>query len=60
MEFYYKIIHQKSKELKSAFNQLTLKAKFDDTPRILRNGILYTLSRVGFIMFKNKFFLNNY
>ena len=49
-------MHQKSKELKSAFNQLTLKAKFDDTPRILRNGILYTLSGVGFIMFKNKFF----
>jgi len=56
LELYYKIDYQKSKELKSAFNQLTLKVKFDDTPYILRNGILYTLSKVGFIMYENKFF----
>ena len=59
MKLYYKIEYRKSKELKSAFNQLTLKAKFDDTPRILRNGILYTLSKVGFIMYKINF-LKNY
>jgi hypothetical protein len=56
LELYYKIDTQKIKELKSAFNQLTLKVKFDDKPKILRDGILYTLSKAGFIMYDNKFF----
>ena len=56
LELYYKIDNQIIEELKSAFNQLTLKAKFDGKPKILREGILYTLSNSSFIMYDNKFF----
>ena len=55
LELHYKINSQKIKELKLAFNQLELKAKFESKPKVLKDGILYTLSKAGFIMYDNKF-----
>ena len=55
LELHYKINSQKIKELKLAFNQLELKAKLESKPKILKDGILYTLSKAGFIMYDNKF-----
>ena len=44
------------KELVSAFNQITLKVIFNGEPKILREGIFYTLSDSCFKMYDSKYF----
>ena len=45
LEIYYNLDNQKNKELESAFCQSKLKIIFTDTPKILKEGKLYTLSK---------------
>ena len=56
LELYNKIDKQKMKELVSAFNQITLKVIFNGEPKILREGIFYTLSDNCFKMYDSKYF----
>ena len=56
LELYKKIDNQKMKELVSAFNQITLKVIFNGEPKILREGIFYTLSHSCFKMYDSKYF----
>ena len=56
LELYKKIDNQKMKELVSAFNQITLKVIFNGEPKILREGIFYTLSDNCFKMYDSKYF----
>ena len=56
LELYKKIDNQKMKELVSAFNQITLKVIFNGEPKILREGIFYTLSDSCFKMYDSKYF----
>ena len=56
LELYNKIDKQKMKELVSAFNQITLKVIFNGEPKILREGIFYTLSDSCFKMYDSKYF----
>ena len=53
LELYYKIDNQKKKELETAFNQKKLKIKFDDIPRYLKKGKLYTISKTAFAIYDN-------
>ena len=55
-KLYLKIDNQKIKELESAFNQITLKIKLDSEPKVLKDGIFYTISNGCFIMYDSKFF----
>ena len=56
LELYKKIDNQKMKELVSAFNQITLKVIFNGKPKILREGIFYTLSDSCFKMYDSEYF----
>ena len=56
LELYKKIDNQKMKELVSAFNQITLKVIFNGEPKILREGIFYTLSDSCFKMYDSEYF----
>ena len=56
LELYNKIGNQKMKEFESAFNQIRLKVMFDGEPKILREGIFYTLSNSCFKMYDSKYF----
>ena len=56
LELYKKKDNQKIKELVSAFNQITLKVIFNGEPKILREGIFYTLSDNCFKMYDSKYF----
>ena len=56
LELYNKIDKQKMKELVSAFHQITLKVIFNGEPKILREGIFYTLSHSCFKMYDSKYF----
>ena len=53
-ELYNKLDNQKKKELGYAFNQMTLKVKFE--VKLLKDGIFYTLSNGCFIMYDSKNF----
>ena len=55
-ELYYKIDNKKKKELESAFNQKKLKIKFDNMPRFLRKGKIYTKSKTSFTIYDNNYF----
>ena len=55
-ELYYKIDNKKKKELESAFNQKKLNIKFNDMPRFLRKGKIYTKSKTSFTIYDNNYF----
>ena len=54
-ELYYKIDEQKNKELKSVFEQIKLRIKFNEEPKFLKEGILYTTDG-GFYIYNKKYF----
>ena len=56
LELYYKIDNEKIKELESTFSEMKLKIKFDNIPKILKNGQFYTLSKDQFIIYDNKYY----
>ena len=56
LELYYNINNQKKKELEDVFEQIKLKIKFDDKPRYLKKGQLYTLSKTGFAIYDDNLF----
>ena len=56
MELHYKLENEKSKELESIFNSLKLKIQFKGTPKLLREGMIYTESNNSLIIYDNKFY----
>ena len=58
--FYDKIDQPENKELESAFLQIRLKVNFPNEPKVLRDGIFYTISQGNFIAYDSKFFKKLY
>ena len=55
-DLYYKIDDQKAKELESVFKQKKLGINFNQMPKVMKEGLLWTTSTNNFVMYDSKFF----
>ena len=56
LEKYYKINNEKEKELEEKFKQMKLRVNFNSNPKILRDGMFYTISQGCFTVYNEKHF----
>ena len=55
-DLYYKIDDQKKKELEFVFKQKKLGINFNQIPKVLKEGVIWTTSNNNFVMNDSKFF----